>query len=217
MSYILDALRRAQTERSRGSVPGLDTPTFSTGNPSALQQSQHVGLRGMGWVLATVLFGVLLVWWLTQPAAVQSVVLSSPQSPADEDESVLAQQQTVLPQESEEVPEEKQARVADASVVDTPSIAVKKETEAISTIATEPAITAVFALVDLPVAVRGQLPRLQLAGLTYSSNPAHRMVIVNGEVLHEGDTAAPELVLERIEANRTVWRFKEWRYAMPMQ
>jgi len=75
----------------------------------------------------------------------------------------------------------------------------------------------VFAQADLPPAVRSQLPTLQLAGITYSSNPQHRMAIVNGQVLHEGDQAAPGLVLERIEQARTVWAFKGYRYALPAQ
>jgi general secretion pathway protein B len=65
----------------------------------------------------------------------------------------------------------------------------------------------VFAQADLPPAVREQLPTLQLAGVTHSTNPLYRMVIVNGQVLHEGDQAAPGLVLERIEPGRTVGRF----------
>ena len=73
----------------------------------------------------------------------------------------------------------------------------------------------VFAQADLPPAVREQLPTLQLAGVTYSTNPLYRMVIVNGQVLHEGDQAAPGLVLERIEPGRTVWAFRGYRYALP--
>ena len=75
----------------------------------------------------------------------------------------------------------------------------------------------VFAQADLPPAVREQLPTLQLAGVTYSTNPLYRMVIVNGQVLHEGDQAAPGLVLERIEPGRTVWAFRGYRYALPSQ
>ena len=74
-----------------------------------------------------------------------------------------------------------------------------------------------FAQADLPPAVREQLPTLQLAGVTYSANPLYRMVIVNGQVLHEGDQAAPGLVLERIEPGRTVWAFRGYRYALPAQ
>ena len=52
MSYILDALRRAQAERGRGSVPGLHTPaTPVTGLPAA-----HANpARGAAWGLAALI------------------------------------------------------------------------------------------------------------------------------------------------------------------
>lgn len=74
-----------------------------------------------------------------------------------------------------------------------------------------------FAQNDLPEAVRAQLPALKVTGATHSSNPAFRMAIVNGEVLHEGGQAAPGLLLERIEQGRTVWSFRGYRYAVPSQ
>ncbi|WP_370590610.1 general secretion pathway protein GspB [Xylophilus sp. ASV27] len=71
-----------------------------------------------------------------------------------------------------------------------------------------------LALHELPEAVRQQLPALSFSGATYSANPLYRMVIVNGQVLHEGDTAAPGVVLERIEPQQAVLRFKGYRYAV---
>jgi general secretion pathway protein B len=70
---------------------------------------------------------------------------------------------------------------------------------------------------DLPQAVRSQLPALRVTGATHSSNPLHRMAIVNGQVLHEGDRAAPDLVLEKIEPGRTVWNFRGQRYGIAAQ
>ncbi|MFT4242177.1 MAG: general secretion pathway protein GspB, partial [Acidovorax sp.] len=70
---------------------------------------------------------------------------------------------------------------------------------------------------DLPDAVRAQLPALKISGATHSNNPAYRMAIVNGQVLHEGDEAAPGLRLERIEPGRTVWSFQGLRYAVASQ
>jgi general secretion pathway protein B len=86
----------------------------------------------------------------------------------------------------------------------------------------EPAATpaptgTVFAQSDLPDAVRTQLPVLKIAGATYSANPMHRMAIVNGQVLHEGDVAAPGLMLEKIEPTRTIWSFKGYRYGLASQ
>ncbi len=74
-----------------------------------------------------------------------------------------------------------------------------------------------FAQSDLPPSVREQLPALQVSGATYSNNPAHRMAIVNGHVLQEGDVAAPGLKLEKIEQGRTVWSFRGYRYAVAPQ
>jgi general secretion pathway protein B len=43
------------------------------------------------------------------------------------------------------------------------------------------------------------------------------MAIVNGQVLQEGDQAAPGLVLERVEPGRTVWNFRGYRYGVASQ
>jgi len=75
----------------------------------------------------------------------------------------------------------------------------------------------VFAQADLPDAVRTQLPSLKISGVTYSGNPVYRMAIVNGQVLHEGDVAAPGLLLEKIEPGRTIWSFKGYRYGLASQ
>jgi len=70
-------------------------------------------------------------------------------------------------------------------------------------------------LAELPDTVRQQLPALAISGATYSENPQYRMVIVNGQVLHEGDTAAPGVVLEKIRQKEVVLRTQGYRYAAP--
>ena len=72
----------------------------------------------------------------------------------------------------------------------------------------------VFAPADLPASVRADLPRLHLAGITYSANAKLRMAIVNGQVLHEGESAIAGLVLERVEPGRTIWAFRGYRIAL---
>ena len=62
--------------------------------------------------------------------------------------------------------------------------------------------------------LRQQLPALAISGATYSENPQYRMVIVNGQVLHEGDTAAPGVVLEKIRQKEVVLRTQGQRYRM---
>ncbi len=226
MSYILDALRRAQAERGRGSVPGLHTPaTPAAGLPAA----DASPARGMLRALLALALGAGLAggaWWLwrtpSAPAPVAApptpVAAVAPPAPpaavqaAPEPAPAAAPASAAPPPRSAPPAARAERRAADAAPAakaPTPRSAPPKPTEA-------PAAP-VFAQADLPPAVREQLPTLQLAGLTYSSNPLYRMVIVNRQVLHEGDQAAPGLVLERIEPGRTIWSFRGYRYALPVQ
>ena len=67
MSYILDALRRAEAERQRGQVPGLGAQT----TPAAADSDAPRRLPVAAWVAAALLAGVALLalgWWLRPPA-----------------------------------------------------------------------------------------------------------------------------------------------------
>lgn len=70
-------------------------------------------------------------------------------------------------------------------------------------------------LQELSPAVRQQLPALAVSGASYSADPSYRMVIVNGQVLREGETAAPGVVLESIAARQVVLRGHGQRWAVP--
>jgi len=216
MSYILDALRRSQVERSRGRVPDLHTPASShVGHLPVLQAGQPVAW-GVWWVIGALILlaaALLLVWrWPASTEDTTNTVTST--AAVDPAEPALAQPAPPTPPVVQEKPPAPEKAVVHPSApVTSPTV---EEPPTTPSTPMEPTPSPIFALADLPPAVRNQLPALQLAGLTYSANPAHRMVIVNGQVLHEGETAAPELVLERIETQRTVWRFQQWRYAVPM-
>ena len=261
MSYILDALRRAQAERGRGSVPGLHTPASPVAVPTVQRAAPA---RGLPWMVLAALAGVGAAagaWWLVRaPSATVAAVVPAPApaiptpaapasaapialpahgaAPAPETAPATTPTPTPTP-----APAPTPARVpASASAPaskPTPERSARAEAPAPRPERSAPAPAAparapapraappapapqestgtVFAQADLPASVREQLPTLQLAGVTYSSNPVYRMVIVNGQVLHEGDTAAPGLVLERIEPARTVWAFRGYRYALPTQ
>lgn len=59
---------------------------------------------------------------------------------------------------------------------------------------------------------RRSLPQLAIGGAIYSDQPAARMLLVGGQLLHEGDTAAPGVTLERIGPRSAVLRWRELRY-----
>jgi general secretion pathway protein B len=55
-------------------------------------------------------------------------------------------------------------------------------------------------------------PKLAFSGAVYSSNPAQRMLIVNGQVVHEGADLGAGVVLEEIKPKTAVVRFRGARY-----
>lgn len=75
-----------------------------------------------------------------------------------------------------------------------------------------PAREAVRRYAELSPAQRSQMPTLSVSGGSYSANPAHRLLIVNGAVLQEGQTVAPGLTLEQIGANEAVLNHQGLRF-----
>lgn len=243
MSYILDALRRAQAERGRGGVPGLHTPAVAASSAAEVPQSS--GGNRLVWLIAAGAAAIALVLaWLQfspkasapaptpPPAVVASAVVQPEPAPVLVPAPAPAPIPTPAPVAPPEpapvvidvtppppppppappvVPQAKPAVVAPAPKP-APAVANPAAPDN-AKVATAPS-TPVYAVGELPAAVREQLPALQLAGITYSSNSKYRMVIVNGQVLHEGESAGPGLVLERIESARTIWAFRGYRFAL---
>jgi general secretion pathway protein B len=73
---------------------------------------------------------------------------------------------------------------------------------------------AVRRFADLSPEQRAQLPALSVSGASYSANPAHRMLIVNGAVAYEGQEVAPGLTLERIGLHQAVIRQGSLRFSI---
>jgi general secretion pathway protein B len=67
---------------------------------------------------------------------------------------------------------------------------------------------------ELPADVRRELPTLAISGATYSASRASRMLIVNGQLYHEGDIIAPNVHLEQIRLKSAVLRYKNYRYSV---
>ena len=65
---------------------------------------------------------------------------------------------------------------------------------------------------DLPPNVRATLPHLAVGGAIYSETPSARMVILNGQVFHEGEKPAADTVLEQIRLKSAILNFRGQRY-----
>ncbi len=70
----------------------------------------------------------------------------------------------------------------------------------------------IYTPAELPEEIRRELPKIAIGGSSYSGDAASRMVMINGQVFHEGDRLAPDLQLERIRLKSAVFAYKGWRY-----
>lgn len=233
MSYILDALRRAEAERQRGAVPGLQDQPQPLSAPAAAPAADpsRAGLRALAAIGLLAAGGAAAWWWLKPPAAApmapvvavapaQPVVQVAPPSPP-----APVAPAPVVPAAVSSAP-----AVAAAPATATPALVLppipaqpaEPAAEPPKKPASRPAAAAPVAPVapapdavrrqDLPENVRQQLPALTVAGATYSENPRYRMVIINGQVVQEGDTAAPGVVLETIRQKEVVLRAQGYRF-----
>ena len=255
MSYILDALRRADAERSRGAVPGLHAQNLpGDGEPAARDFKPLVWAAAAAGVLvvaglAVVLFGP----WHATPAATpdaHATLAPAPEfAPRDNAPAQVAQGEQPAPQPGAldpgarpieppmgraappayPPPPTQRATVAPARVATLEPRAEARPPAAVATPA-PPAVehygapnpaapapaaahgTGVTSINDLPPNVRSQLPRLAVGGAIYSETPSARMVILNGQVFHEGDKPAADTVLEQIRLKSAVLNFRGQRY-----
>ncbi|HJW11002.1 MAG TPA: general secretion pathway protein GspB [Albitalea sp.] len=211
MSYILDALRRADSERERGTVPGLHAQTIA---PDAADADSERGTTPWPWVvvgaLALALVGLLAWHLLTSDASPPPIAQPAPQPVTPAPAPVAVAPAPVAPPVTEKpvfaptaLPEPVAAPKAAPPLarVETPASAPAGEAR-------------VYTLNELPDNIRRELPTLTIGGSIDSANAANRMLIINGQLFHEGDKLAADLSLEQIKLKTAVLKYKGYRYSV---
>ena len=208
MSYILDALRKADAERVRGTLPDLHTqPVLQASSVAAPRPRWRLGSAA---ALALVLAVAVAV-----AAAVAALVGSRLTSRhADRPVAVAATPALPVPQVSvaAEVAALPAAPAAPAplAVPLAPIAPASRGAKAPS--AAGPAAPRLYALNELPEPIRRDLPVLTVGGAMHSDNPAQRMLILNGQVFHERDVIAPNLTLVQVQLKSALLEFRGYRY-----
>jgi len=236
MSYILDALKKADAQRARGAVPGISTPAAGP-QAGAPQRGRSRYVMALVVVNLVVLAG--LAWWLKGPSSVP-VVAAAPGavSPAWS-AAASVNGATTAPASAPRViersgaagtvpPAAVQARPA-APSASAPAVAPATPQAASATPAAvastaQPAAPVaatssgarppprLYALAELPDDVRRELPTLAINGAMHSENRADRLLMVSGRLLREGDEVAPGVVIEEIQARAAVLGYRGYRY-----
>ena len=219
MSYILDALRRAQAERERGQVPGLDARTVVA--TPAPRRPRRTGARwlGAGLVLVLVVLGAAAVLALRrEPPAAPGVtqaaappVLPAPSALASAPPPAAPPAMVVVSAPQPASPGPAPVDLSAAAPAAPPPAAPAAPPTAI---ASSP--VRAIQLAQLGAELRRELPALVLGGAIWSDSAVSRFVIVNGQVLREGDAAAPGVLLERIGPKAVFLRWRDWRIEVPI-
>ena len=234
MSYILEALRKADAERERGAVPDLHAQLLPPGAAEAQTEPPRTS------VLPWLAFGVLLAivaggaWYLLgrdEPAAV-AIAPPAPPAPPVAASAVPA---ASAPQAVASTPAVA-ASVAEPAAAPPPKPVAKAapppkpvakaapprrpppprpppRTEPPAAKAVAP--VRVPALGELPGELRQQVPQLVIGGSVYSPQASARMVVVNGQVFQEGSNLGPELKLEQIRQKAAVFSIRGQLFEVP--
>ncbi len=206
VSYILEALKKAEAQRGQGQVPGIHDQHMLPEFGGAEREGQSLLIwiiMGMGLLMMG-----LLVWVMVRPDAPDA-----PNAPAAQ-----AVRSATLPLATQTPSAENASASAqtDADVMAKPTKAVKVKDRASEKITPKADAVSnklpVEPLLELPEAMRAELPRLNFGGAMHSDTPAMRMLIVNGQLLHEGDAVSPDLTLEEINLKQATLRYKGYRY-----
>jgi general secretion pathway protein B len=276
MSYILDALKKADAERERGTIPGLHSQPLAPapdrdGDDDHPRESRGAAQKSpLVWVgvgVAACLIGVLTVAWLmhdsAEPAASnsatgQQVGQAPPPAPTG---AVMPGDDGRMPQQAAEAPPmqppmTQQMPGQDASANTQQSTApwpapaapqgsararTKPRDMAGDSTAAAPANRGAGGVAqpkandvnignngvnqgttagrlptfnELPEEVRREIPALSIGGAMYSEAAASRMLVINGQVFHEGEQPYQGLVLEEIRLKTAVFRFRGTRYSV---
>jgi general secretion pathway protein B len=216
MSYILDALRRADSERERASVPGLHTQPVPQASADA---KAGRGPRPWVWLalgVVVVLVGQGLGRWLMQDEA-PKLAQAAPATAAPATETVDAA--APAPGSLAGAPDPGVPAAVEPTLLEPPPLpdvprkpAPAKARAAATASAPAASEGRIYAQNELPEDIRRSLPALQIGGSVYSEDPASRFLMINGLLLHENDKPAVDLVLERIELRSAVLNYKGYRY-----
>lgn len=228
MSYILDALRKADAERERDPARGIHAQPAAGVPVQAAPRAPR-----WAWAAGLVLLALVAGYGLWQrgeppppaapPMPVTGFVKQAPPPPA-----VVPVATVVVPPAPPAPVPAKPAVAAVTTLKAPPAVPAAAPVSAaappaapvaavapVAPVAAAPAPARIWAVAELPADVQRELPKLAISGGVHSDNAAQRLLIVGGQVMTEGAELAPGVVLDQIRPRTAVLRFKGFRYSVP--
>jgi len=220
VSLILDALRKADAERERGSVPSLHSQPVVSHSVGTLSRPKV--RPNWPWIAVGAALGLVAAatWVMTgrnapAPSAVKTNVapaqpsmlettpvrpaaVSAPPPPA----AAATDAQAIAEPAPWRQPSESKAPRADA----------KGDTQVKTLGNVLPAEAPVYSREQLPPDIRAAMPQIAIGGSVYSPDPTARSLIVNGRLYRERDRVTQELSLEEIKLRSAIFSIRGYRF-----
>lgn len=229
MSLILDALRKADAERQQGTVPDLHAQPLNLPAPAVVPAASP--LRRAGAVAVVAAVGAVVAAWALWPRSANPPLAAPPaMAPAAQAgagpavapaaPAVTTAVPAPAPMTAPPVPPpQPPAKPVPPPAVAAPMPPVAKVVPPAAAPvreAREVATAPLPRLEALPPELRAQVPAMTVGGSVHSPVPASRMLILNGQVLREGDSPAPGVKLETIGRKAAVFSVGGQRFELPL-
>lgn len=179
MSYILDALNKAEKDRQQN-TPDLTERQHRTTSPTTPEKNNKI------WILGLVFMVVLWVMWFvfSPEETIAPVIQTTPQA------AQPTAHITTIPSPKPIVAE------------------VIKPVETAKLVPNHSVEENMPNIMGLDENIRRQLPSIQISAHVFGENADKRMVIINNKVLHEGDYLGEQLQLTAITQNGIILNFQ---------
>ena len=236
MSYILDALKKSDKERKRGSVPDIMT----------VQDIQMPGTKKRPlWILlilvVLLLNAVVLIWvspWksknpqtVSDPASDKQIVAKSQLA----DTKISSDKKNALQQSKKvnagndvrkEIKEKPKAMPETKITREASSITPPKKDEAGDTTSEAkpddnhlplPLPNKIYHISELPQSLQQKLPAFAISTFLYSGDPGSRSVRINGQMMREGQYLSAGLKLEEIIQNGMIFSYQNYWFQVGLK
>ncbi len=234
MSYILDALKKSEKERRRGSIP----------DPLTIQETPpHIPGRRTMWfyliMVALILNAAVFAFWSGLIHTKKSVrttetISGRPEAISENKPSLSAtakgegsevrgknsgreagpQSEAIIANNEKNIRQKQSIKTE----TDTPPIAPVETTlvhppaEVKSDRIAVPIPNRIYNLSELPLPVRQNLPDFLVSVFLYSDDPTSRLVRINGQMMKEGQYLNPGLKLEEIVPSGVIFSYQNYRF-----
>lgn len=228
MSYLLDALRKAQRERQVGQPPSLQAVDLPTNHAPRPQHRLLLTLAATAVVLLVVVVALLLTRHATPAVAAPAAVSPAPSAapgagPNAAGPRSLDELTPTAPAPSESLVAEGEPAPAGAERTAAPAVAPPAPAPVREPIVAEPAEDLpadepadVPALRELPAAYRSGFPALNIEVHVYDADPARRWIMANTRRYREGESLSEGPRVVEIRPDGVVFEHRGQQALVPV-